>query len=151
MTQKGVFNMHRNVAIASPEEMLKYGAEVARQRGVSGLVLALRGDLGAGKTTFAKGFISALAGIDSHQIQSPTFTYLQIYNENIYHFDLYRLKQYEQFESAGFADYFNTGGICLIEWPERIESLLPKDTLFLEIQYAGPTTRQCLLYPKASL
>jgi tRNA threonylcarbamoyladenosine biosynthesis protein TsaE len=141
--------------LSSPEEMFQYGVEIARQLAstgiTSGLVLALKGDLGAGKTTFLKGFISTLACVHPHQIQSPTFSYLQIYNEAIYHFDLYRLKNYEQFESAGFADYLHAGGVCCIEWPERIESKLPLDTLFLEISYVGPDLRRCLFYSKHSL
>jgi tRNA threonylcarbamoyladenosine biosynthesis protein TsaE len=130
--------------VNSPEEMMQYGALVARQLAKPNLILALKGDLGAGKTTFLKGFISSLAGIDPHQIQSPTFTYLQVYAD-IYHFDLYRLKNYAQFESAGFADYLQAGGICCIEWPERIEEHLPKSTLFLEISYLGQEQRRCVL------
>ncbi|MGH2613152.1 MAG: tRNA (adenosine(37)-N6)-threonylcarbamoyltransferase complex ATPase subunit type 1 TsaE [Rhabdochlamydiaceae bacterium] len=137
--------------IASPEEMFHYGAEVAPLLAKPNLILALKGDLGVGKTTFLKGFISTLAKINSHQIQSPTFTYLQIYNEFLYHFDLYRLKHYEQFESAGFADYLQAGGICCIEWPERIEKKLPDKTVFLQISYLGPQLRKCFFYQKASL
>lgn len=129
--------------ISSPEEMFQYGVEMAHLLAKPNLILALKGDLGAGKTTFLKGFISTLSGIDPNQIQSPTFTYLQIYNETLYHFDLYRLKHYEQFESAGFADYLQCGGICCIEWAERIEAFLPENTVFLEISYLGPQLRRC--------
>lgn len=132
-------------SIDSPEEMLQYGAELGRKLARPNLVLALKGDLGAGKTTFAKGFISALTHIDSHQIQSPTFTFLQVYDDSVFHFDLYRLEHYTQFQSAGFSDYLNAGGICCIEWPERIEPLLPDDALFLEITYLGEQRRQCTL------
>ncbi len=137
--------------VSSPEEMFQYGIEIARQLAKPNLILALKGDLGAGKTTFLKGFISTLAKIDSRQIQSPTFTYLQIYNENLYHFDLYRLKHYEQFESAGFSDYLKAGGICCIEWADRIEPCLPENTIFLEILYLGPQLRRCSLYQKELL
>ena len=137
--------------ITSPEEMFQYGVAMARQLATPNLILALKGDLGAGKTTFLKGFISTLANIDPHQIQSPTFTYLQIYSESLYHFDLYRLKHYEQFESAGFAEYLKADGICCIEWPDRIETNLPESTVFLEISYLGPQLRKCCFYQKGSL
>src|SRR5574342_563147 len=107
--------------ISSQQEMFQFGVETAKRLGDAALILALKGDLGAGKTTFLKGFISTLGNMDSREIQSPTFTYLQIYNDRLYHFDLYRLKNYEQFESAGFSDYLRTDGICCIEWPDRIE------------------------------
>jgi tRNA threonylcarbamoyladenosine biosynthesis protein TsaE len=137
--------------ITSPEEMFQYGVEIAHLFAEPNLILALKGDLGAGKTTFLKGFISTLADIDPRQIQSPTFTYLQVYNDSLYHFDLYRLKHYEQFESAGFADYLQAGGICCIEWAERIETYLPDKTVFLEISYAGPQLRKCVFYKKEAL
>ena len=136
--------------ISSPEEMFQYGIEIAHQLAKPNLILALKGDLGAGKTTFLKGFISTLAKLDPNQIQSPTFTYLQAYG-NVFHFDLYRLKHYEQFESAGFADYLQSGGICCIEWPDRIESHLPESTVFFEISYLGPQLRKCSLCTKEKL
>jgi tRNA threonylcarbamoyladenosine biosynthesis protein TsaE len=134
--------------ISSPEEMFQYGVEMARLHGTAPLILALKGDLGAGKTTFLKGFISELASVDPSEIQSPTFTYLQTYGDTISHFDLYRLQHHEQFESAGFGDILHQGGICCIEWPERIESHLPAHTLFLQISYLSPHLRQCSLYQK---
>lgn len=130
--------------ISSPEEMFQYGVEMAQRLAKPNLILALKGDLGAGKTTFLKGFISTVADIEPHEIQSPTFTYLQSYND-VHHFDLYRLKHYEQFATAGFADYLNGGGICCIEWAERIESKLPRSALVMEFSYLGPDSRQCTL------
>ena len=139
-------------AISSVEEMFLFGAETALLAS-SNMVLALKGDLGSGKTTFLKGFISALTKTDPHQIQSPTFTYLQIYEGDlsVYHFDLYRLEHYEQFVSAGFADYLSAGGICCLEWAERIEAYLPEGTLFLELAYLGELSRQATLYQRAIL
>ncbi len=131
--------------IDSPEAMFEYGIELAHALAKPNLILALKGDLGAGKTTFLKGFLSTLAAIHPDQIQSPTFTYLQVYNDSLYHFDLYRLKHYEQFESAGFVDYLHAGGICCLEWAERIEDYLPPTTYFLEISYVDVTHRRCTL------
>ncbi len=134
--------------ISSPEEMFQYGVTMAHRLQYPPLILGLKGDLGAGKTTFLKGFISTVANIDPREIQSPTFTYLQIYADSIYHFDLYRIEVAEQFTSAGFGDYLKADGICCIEWAEKIESLLPPASLFMEITYEGPSLRQCSLYPK---
>jgi len=124
--------------------MFQYGQKLAKSYAKPHLILALKGDLGAGKTTFLKGFISEAAHISPDEIQSPTFTYLQSYN-HLHHFDLYRLQNEQQFESAGFADYLNSGGICCIEWADRIENLLPSRTSFLEISYKGPEARLCTL------
>ncbi len=129
--------------VKSPEEMLQFGRDFAKNHAKPNLVLALSGDLGAGKTTFLKGFISELTDNDPNAIQSPTFLYLQSYG-HVHHFDLYRIHNSSQFESAGFVDYFHSGGICCIEWADRIESLLPKTTVFLDIAYLGPTLRRCI-------
>lgn len=113
-------------------ETLQFGRDFARKV-PAGAVLALYGDLGAGKTTLAKGFISALTSLPETEIQSPTFTYLNIYDERVFHFDLYRLKGENDFVEMGFTDFLSKEGICLIEWPERIEKLLPKETIFIEL------------------
>jgi tRNA threonylcarbamoyladenosine biosynthesis protein TsaE len=133
--------------VKSPEEMFAWGAEMARLLARPNLILALRGDLGAGKTTFLKGFISTLTGTPPHLIQSPTFTYLQVYEGDIplYHFDLYRITHATQFTSAGFGDYLKAGGISCLEWADRIEEILPKETVFLDIAYVGPQERLCTL------
>ena len=89
-----------------------------------GDIVCLFGDLGAGKTTFVKGIALAF-GIDENLVSSPTFTYLQTYNE-IAHFDLYRLGNKEQFFSMGFDEYFSPPYIALIEWPGLIEKSLSK-------------------------
>lgn len=85
------------------------------------------GDLAAGKTTFIKGLVSGAAQIDPSQVQSPTFTYLHIYDglKKVYHFDLYRLRDIDEFLSMGFDEYFEADGICCIEWSERIAPYLP--------------------------
>ncbi len=103
-------------------------AKVIAGKLVPGSILALYGDLGAGKTTFTKGVISTLTGIPVDDITSPTFTYMNLYStknqEIVCHFDLYRLKSADDFLLAGFEEYLGKPYITLIEWPVRIESLL---------------------------
>lgn len=98
-------------------------------------ILALQGDLGAGKTTFVQGLAQGL-GI-TELVQSPTFTYLQIYEESLYHFDLYRLKNERDFTLLGFEEYFDAGGIVVIEWPGRIASLIPASAHLITLSYEG--------------
>ncbi|PIS02635.1 MAG: tRNA (adenosine(37)-N6)-threonylcarbamoyltransferase complex ATPase subunit type 1 TsaE [Chlamydiae bacterium CG10_big_fil_rev_8_21_14_0_10_42_34] len=97
-------------------------------------VIALSGDLGAGKTTFVQGLAQGL-GI-SEPIQSPTFVLLNLY-EGLCHFDLYRLKNSKDFTSLGFEEYFEGKGICAIEWPDRIENILPTKTVYIDLSYDG--------------
>lgn len=107
--------------------------EIARKissQAKRGAIFALSGDLGVGKTVFAKGFAKGL-GIEEH-IASPTFTFVLVY-ENfdipLYHFDMYRIADYEELEEIGYEDYFYGDGVCLVEWPERVEELLPEHTI----------------------
>ncbi|HLB53142.1 MAG TPA: tRNA (adenosine(37)-N6)-threonylcarbamoyltransferase complex ATPase subunit type 1 TsaE [Chlamydiales bacterium] len=112
------------VVLKSTEEMQSFGRRVGSL--VSpGDVLLLYGDLGAGKTTFVKGVASAL-GVES-LVQSPTFTYLNVYEGKFpfYHFDLYRMKNAHDFFSMGFDEYLGVAGVALIEWAERLEGFFP--------------------------
>src|SRR5215831_17568551 len=100
----------------------------------TGDIIALKGDLGAGKTTFARHFIRARGGTE--EVPSPTFTLVQVYELGaapIWHFDLYRIKSSEEAWELGIEDAFSEG-ISLIEWPERLGSLLPQRRLEIEFQ-----------------
>ncbi len=101
-------------------------------------LFALQGDLGAGKTTFVQGLAKGLGITDL--VQSPTFTYLQIYEGSVplIHFDLYRLTQEKDFILLGFEEYFDNDGIVVIEWPERIASLIPKQARLISLSHANP-------------
>ena len=116
----------------SEEETKNAGRELAR-RAVRSSVISLRGSLGAGKTVFAKGFAQEL-GI-TEAIVSPTFTLVQEYEGKMkmYHLDLYRLSGEDEFESMGGEDFLYSDGVRLIEWSEKISSMLPDDTIYVNI------------------
>ncbi len=104
-----------------------------------GDVVALFGDLGTGKTTFARAFIHALSGAAEEDVPSPTFTLVQVYERApapVWHFDLYRLERPEEVYELGFEDAL-AQGISLIEWPERLGPLLPRDRLDLRLNFAA--------------
>lgn len=100
----------------------KMGAEAKK-----GEIYCLSGDLGVGKTVFTQGFAKGM-GIDE-AVNSPTFTIIQEYDSGrlpLYHFDVYRIADIDEMEEIGYEDYFFGNGVCLIEWAELIEELLPK-------------------------
>lgn len=108
-------------------------------------MLALVGDIGAGKTTLVKKLLS-LQGVDEHEVISPTFNYVHIYRvqgKNIYHFDLYRLASAEEFNQMGFNEYLeDENAFIIIEWPQIIAPLLIGKALQVEIDYAHDTGRE---------
>ena len=128
--------------ISSSQEMEHLGAEFGRTLSTPA-VIAFHGGLGSGKTTFIKGLVHGAAQLSSREVNSPTFTYLNIYlgTKEIYHFDLYRLKGGDDFLALGFDEYFNKG-ICCIEWAERIPDLLPPGSFHVHIQSTGETLRK---------
>ena len=100
-----------------------------------GLVIAFYGKMGAGKTTFIKALCEELGVEDV--ITSPTFAIVNEYtvdSQSIYHFDFYRIKKIEEVYDMGYEDYFYSGNLCLIEWPELIEELLPENALRVTIE-----------------
>lgn len=101
-------------------------------------VFAFYGDMGAGKTTFIRALVQAL-GVDADEANSPSFSIINEYRsdttaELIYHFDLYRLESVEEAYDIGVEDYFDSGALCLLEWPERIQDILPDDTVSVKIE-----------------
>jgi tRNA threonylcarbamoyladenosine biosynthesis protein TsaE len=126
----------------SESETRAFAADWGRQLKKNSIVCFF-GDLGAGKTTFIKGLVEGAAEISSDQVSSPTFVYLNIYQgkTTIYHFDLYRLRDVDEFLSMGFEEYFFAGGLCCIEWSEKIEPLLPPQTIRVAIDHQGESKR----------
>lgn len=100
-----------------------------------GTVITLNGDLGVGKTVFTQGFAQGL-GVEE-PVNSPTFTIVQIYEEGrmpFYHFDVYRIGDIEEMEEIGYEDYFYGTGVCLIEWAELIQEILPENHVEIFIE-----------------
>jgi len=119
------------------ESELQLLAERLAKQSKPGSIIYLKGQLGAGKTTFARAFIRACGF--TGKIKSPTFTLVEGYEidgKSIYHFDLYRLKGEEELEYIGLQDYFTAESICLIEWPEKAQSTLPSSTVCCTITIA---------------
>ena len=118
----------------SVEETKKIGKEIAKSLN-KGQIVAFFGNLGAGKTSLIKGLASEFNASHEDTICSPTFTYLNIYPGaiDIFHFDLYRIKNEDQFLAMGFDEYFYKDGICLIEWSEKITTILPPKTLVIHL------------------
>jgi tRNA threonylcarbamoyladenosine biosynthesis protein TsaE len=124
------------------EETIQAGCEGIKSSLFSGAILALTGDLGAGKTHFVKGIARGL-GYDG-EVTSPTFTLLHEYRGGrlpIYHLDLYRIEGAQEAIRFGIEDYLPSDGVTLIEWAERIESILPASTEWWEIRIAEDQSR----------
>lgn len=108
-------------------------------------VFAFYGDMGAGKTTFINELCRAL-GVDGDDTASPTFALINEYRsdttaELIYHFDFYRIEDLDEALELGIEDYFDSGALCFIEWPERITPVLPSDTVSVRIRVNDDDSR----------
>lgn len=108
-----------------------------------GSIVCFSGDLAAGKTTLIKGIVEAATGTPADDVPSPTFVYLNIYPglRPVYHFDLYRLRDAEEFLALGFEEFFFTGGITCIEWSERIRDILPSSRVEVLLEHRGENLR----------
>jgi tRNA threonylcarbamoyladenosine biosynthesis protein TsaE len=116
---------------------LALGAAIA-PRVTPGLVVALRGELGAGKTTLVRGVLRALG--HAGRVKSPTYTLVEVYEVSrlhFYHFDFYRFHDPREWTDAGFRDIFNGHNVCLIEWPERARGQLPPVDLEIALTLSG--------------
>jgi tRNA threonylcarbamoyladenosine biosynthesis protein TsaE len=120
----------------SREQTLSFAESMAAGAS-AGDIFCLTGELGAGKTVFAKGFGKGL-GVRA-EITSPTFTILNVYEEvcqrlPFYHFDVYRIRQPEEMDDTGYEDYFYGGGVCLIEWAALIQDILPAAVVWINME-----------------
>lgn len=117
-----------------PEDTFALGEKIGREAR-PGELYTLTGDLGTGKTVFTQGVAAGL-GI-KEPINSPTFTIVQIYEEGripLYHLDIYRIGDISEMEEIGYEDYFYGDGLCIIEWAELIEELLPENRMQVTIE-----------------
>ena len=109
-------------------------------------VIGLIGPLGAGKTRLVRALATAL-NVDPSAISSPTFVLIQEYQGNlpIFHFDVYRLKSPDEFEALGVSDYWDAGGLCLVEWADLVLDCLPRSSWFITLKPTGPEAREAIL------
>jgi len=107
------------------------------------VVIGLIGPLGAGKTRLTRALAEAL-GVDPEAIASPTFVLIHEYEGRlpVYHFDTYRLKDPQEFDALGAAEYWSAGGVCLVEWADRVADRLPSDAWLVIIEPTGPSSRR---------
>ena len=135
-----------NITIKSLESIDQAATEFVKSMGDS-TVFAFRGEMGAGKTTFIKAICEKLGVSDT--INSPTFAIVNEYRsdsgELIYHFDFYRINKVEEAFDFGYEDYFYSGSLCFIEWPELIENLLPADTVNVSIKVLEDGSRSVVV------
>lgn len=139
--------------VSSEEDTRRLG-EALGAAAISGLVIALVGQLGAGKTRLVRAIADG-AGVRDQIVNSPTFVLVQEYRGRlpIYHFDTYRLRSLDEFIELGAEEYLQADGVCCIEWADRVAELLPPDVLRIEISVLGDCEREFRLTatgPRAS-
>lgn len=110
----------------------------------AGDCVVLHGDLGAGKTQFARGLVKALGG-DGREVSSPTYVLLNIYKSGslvVYHLDAYRVHGADDFEGIGFGELLEQGGIVVVEWGSKVDSLIPANAWHIDLKFEDQETRR---------
>lgn len=133
------------------QETHEVGRALAQRLSV-GDIVALYGDLGAGKTVFVRGLCAGL-GLDPAEVTSPTFTIVHEYHDArlpVYHFDAYRIERIEEFYGLGYEEYFFGNGVTIVEWADRVESLIPDHTIRIRIEHGGGNKRHIVRIPDAA-
>lgn len=134
-----IFMAEKSMIAKSARETMAFAQNYAASLRPGDIVL-LYGEMGAGKTVFVKGLAMGL-GIEE-EITSPTYAYMNDYGGRLYHFDCYRLAGGAQAEALGLTDYFDAGGICVLEWPQNIADVLPAGCKRVEIRKLGEEERE---------
>ena len=126
----------------SEEETIALGRELAPALSPGAVLLI--GNLGAGKTTLAKGIVGGLNATPADEVSSPTFTLIHQYGDDapVYHIDLYRLDEQRQVENLGLDDLFSSGSVILLEWAERFPALLPRHRTEIRLRALPDDTRE---------
>ena len=129
----------------SKEETIALGRQLAAEL-VDGVVLLI-GNLGAGKTTLAKGIVEERNGTPADEVSSPTFTLIHQYGNKapVYHIDLYRLDEAREVEGLGLDDLFRSGSLILLEWAERFPALLPRPRTEIRLRALPDETREIIV------
>ena len=141
-----------NLRTSSVDQTMELGAVLGKLV-FPGAILALSGDLGAGKTYFIKGLARGLGVRDTDEVASPSFALLHVYDGRmpLYHFDLYRLIGYNDFLDIGGEDYLGGTGVAAIEWADKIIGFLPEQLLQIEIDYENDVGRRLTFQAKGDL
>ena len=136
--------MEKIIEISSLEELDK-AAEAVIESLNGRTVVALDAPMGAGKTTLVSRIAALLGAEDA--VTSPTFAIVNRYEgqRTIYHFDMYRIERIEEALDFGSEEYLSSGELCLVEWPEKIEALLPDDTMVVKIEILSDTARRFVI------
>lgn len=131
---------YMSVYLSHSEEQTLRFAEMYARTLKSGDIVLLDGEMGAGKTVFAKGVATGLGIFDP--VTSPTYAYMNDYGGKLYHYDCYRLSSGAAAEALGLTDYFYGGGVCLIEWADNIKDVLPDGCRRVVINKISETARE---------
>ncbi len=128
----------------SEEETIELGRRIARELPRQAVVLLI-GNLGAGKTTLAKGIVSGLCAAPPEEVSSPTFTLIHEYGEGrVYHIDLYRLDRPEELATLGLEEIFDRDAVVLIEWGERFPKLMPENRIEIHLRRLDADMREII-------
>jgi len=125
----------------SAEETISLGEKIARELPARAAVLLI-GNLGAGKTTLAKGIVKGLGAGEPDDVSSPTFTLIHEYGPKVFHIDLYRLDRAEEVATLGLDEIFDREAVVLIEWGERFLELMPKQRVEIRLTTEGENARR---------
>ena len=131
----------RKLSTSSEEETIALGEQLARELPPRAVVLLI-GELGAGKTTLAKGIVAGLGAAPPEEVSSPTFTLIHEYSPRVYHIDLYRLETAREVLTIGLDEIFDRDAVVLLEWGERFPQLMPADRIEIELRHAGGGARE---------
>jgi tRNA threonylcarbamoyladenosine biosynthesis protein TsaE len=140
-----------NILSKSTETTKKIGKKLGESL-KKGDVIALVGDLGAGKTCITQGIMKGLS-VSANKITSPTFIIMNVYKGRVpvYHFDVYRIGDMQEMVDLGYEEYFYGEGVSIVEWADKIEKLLPPDCIRIKMGVVGPKERNIKINSKKSV